>query len=102
MLVCLVSGALAWLVLVCLSCRGYVRIVAMFVVVVMVEYYYCMHKIICFPEYKTFSLSVAGLFSRSRLRGTQGTRPVHHGASVGPGRAPWRLLWAFKVAKSGK
>ena len=27
---------------------------------------------------------------------------VHHGARVGPGRAPWRVLWAFKVAKSGK
>ena len=22
--------------------------------------------------------------------------PVHHGASLGPGRAPWRVLWAFK------
>ena len=28
--------------------------------------------------------------------------PVHHGASVGPGRASWRVLWVFEVAKSAK
>ena len=28
------------------------------------------------------------LFSRSQLRGTQGARLIHHGASLGPGRAP--------------
>ena len=28
--------------------------------------------------------------------------PVHYGASLGPGRALWRVLWAFKVEKSGK
>ena len=29
-------------------------------------------------------------------------RPLHQGASVGPSRAPWRVPWAFKVAKSSK
>ena len=24
--------------------------------------------------------------------------PEHHGASVGPGRGPWLVLWGFKVA----
>ena len=24
--------------------------------------------------------------------------PEHHGASVGPGRRPWHVLWGFKVA----
>ena len=43
---------------------------------------------------------ILGLFSRSWLRGTQGG--VHHGARLGPGRAPRRVLWVFKVAKSGK
>ena len=28
--------------------------------------------------------------------------PVHQGASVGPGRAPWRVLSAFKATKSGE
>lgn len=28
--------------------------------------------------------------------------PLVHGASVGPGRAPWCVLWAFKVGKPGK
>ena len=26
---------------------------------------------------------------------------VHHGPRVGPGRAPWRVLWVFEVTKSG-
>ena len=34
--------------------------------------------------------------------GHAGDPPVHHGASMGPDRAPCRVLWAFKVAKSGK
>ena len=42
-----------------------------------------------------------GLFSRSLRRGTQGGA-VHctlH-ASLDPGRAPWRALWAFRVTAS--
>lgn len=27
---------------------------------------------------------------------------VHYGASLGPGRAPWHVVWAFKVARTGK
>ena len=26
---------------------------------------------------------------------------AHYGATLGPGRAPWRVLWAFKVARAG-
>lgn len=41
-----------------------------------------------------FSGALVGLFSRSRARGTGGGRgaPVHHGARLGHGRAPWRVL----------
>ena len=54
------------------------------------------------PTLARFSPAPVGLFSRSRLRGTQGGR-LHTTAQVlGPGRAPWRVLWAFQVAKSGK
>ena len=28
-----------------------------------------------------------------------GSPPVLHGASVGPGRGPWHVLWGFKVAE---
>lgn len=28
--------------------------------------------------------------------GRGGGSRVHHGASVSPGRAPWRVIWAFK------
>ena len=45
---------------------------------------------------------VAGRFSRSRLRGTQGGRMYTKAQVWGPGRAPWRVLWAFEVAQSGK
>ena len=50
---------------------------------------------------ETVSFPTAGLFSRSRLRGTQGAACTL-GVSLDPGRAPWRVLWAFKVAGSGK
>ena len=45
--------------------------------------YVCMELSFC--GIRNFSLPAAGLFSRSRLRGTQRGSPVHHGASVGPG-----------------
>ena len=41
-----------------------------------------------------------GSFLTLRAAGHAGGPPVHHGASLGPGRAPWRVLWVFKVAKS--
>ena len=34
------------------------------------------------------------LLAAGRARGAR----VHYGASLGPGRAPWRVLWEFKVA----
>ena len=34
--------------------------------------------------------------------GPAGGPPMHHVASLGPGWAPWRVLWAFQVAKSCK
>ena len=49
-------------------------------------------------------LSAGGLFSLAR---PAGARTVVGGGACTPrrkcsGRAPWRVLWAFKVAKSGK
>ena len=43
-----------------------------------------------------------GSFLALSAAGHAGGAPVHHGASLGSGRAPWRVLWALKVAKSGK
>ena len=60
---------------------------------------------VLFSGMQNFSLPAAGLcFSRALGRGARRRRdpPVHHGARVGPGRAPWRVLWALEVAKSGK
>ena len=50
----------------------------------------------------TLLSSARGSFLALSAAGHAGDPPVHHGASVGPDRAPWRMLWAFKVAKSGK
>ena len=42
-------------------------------------------------------LPAAGLFSSSRLLDSP---RVHYVASLGPGRAPWCVLWALKVTSS--
>ena len=54
-----------------------------------------------FAEYKTLS---SGRRSCLALPAAEhaGGAPLHHGASAGPGRAQWIVLWAFEVAKSGK
>ena len=60
---------------------------------------FCMYEMHRFCALATLSLCVMGVFSRSWVRRTQ----VHActlGASWGPGRAPWRVLWASKVAAS--
>ena len=53
--------------------------------------------------------NICALFSGARgsflalsATGHTGDLPVHHGASLGPGRSPWRVLWAFEVVKSNK
>ena len=51
-----------------------------------------------FFTFARFSPVPVGLSSRSRLRGTQGPRLYTTALVLGPGRAPWRVLWAFKVA----
>ena len=56
----------------------------------------------CGSKICTLYSGARGSFSLSRLRGTQGGPPVPHGASSSPGRAPWRVLSAFKVEKTDK
>ena len=36
------------------------------------------------------------VFSRALGSGARGGARVHRGASLGHGRAPWRVLWVFK------
>ena len=52
-------------------------------------------------------LDVCTLFSGARgsflalsAAGHAGEAPVHHSASLGPERAPWCLLWAFKLVNT--
>ena len=53
---------------------------------------YTTHKIDFFRTTILFSF-----FFALSAAGYAGGPPVHDGASVGPGRAPWRVLWAFRV-----
>ena len=42
-------------------------------------------------------LGARGYFLARLAAGHAEGPSVHHGAGLGPGRAPWRVLWAFKV-----
>ena len=42
-----------------------------------------------------------GPFLTISAAGHAGVPHIHDGASLGPRRAPWRVLWALKVAKAG-
>ena len=46
------------------------------------------------------SCSIESFLERS-VAGHVGGARVHHGAHQGPGRVPWRILWAFIVARAG-
>ena len=48
-----------------------------------------------------FSATRGSFLALSAARHAGGS-PVYHSTSLGPAQAPWRVLWAFKVAKSGK
>ena len=43
-----------------------------------------------------------GSFLAHSAAGNAGGAPVHYGSSLCPGRAPWRVLWVFEIAKSRK
>ena len=47
-----------------------------------------------------FLSSCRGSFLALSAAGHAGGPPVHHGASVGSGRAPWRVLWASRELAS--
>ena len=57
--------------------------------------------VVFFTEYHYFP-TAAGLFLPLSAAGRAGGSCVDHGESVGPGRTPRRVLWAFEVAKSGQ
>ena len=61
----------------------------------------CM-KLTSFAQCSKVLSSGRGCFLALSAEGHAEGPPVHHGASVGPRRSPWRVLWACKVAISGK
>lgn len=64
--------------------------------------YVCLaYQIYFLPEYFHFSTPAAGIFSPSRLRGTQGAR-VYTTAQVWVPAGLHSMLWAFKFASYGK
>ena len=57
-----------------------------------------------YTSYMCFFVLIVIFFSPGRgsfivlsAPGHAGSMPEHHGASVGPGRAPWHVLWGFNV-----
>ena len=65
-------------------------------------YYITVYQSFSFLDICTLSSGARGSFLTLSGVGHVGEPPFHHGASLGPGWAPWRALWAFKVAKQGK
>ena len=61
----------------------------------------CTNVLFVFGHLTLFS-GDRGYFLALSAAAHAGGSSVHHGASLGPGRAPWRVLWAFKVATSDK
>ena len=60
-----------------------------------------MYQMHLFCTFALYPASGAPFLALSAAGHAGGPR-VHPGASVGPGRAPWRGLWAFKLARPGK
>ena len=58
-----------------------------------------MSKYVSFAH-RLFSSSDRGSFLVLSAPGHARSPPEHHGASVGPGRGPWHVLWGFKVASN--
>ena len=62
--------------------------------------YMCMYK--KFFAHRPAFLFQSMLFSRALGREARKGPACTHGSSLGPGRGPWRVLWAFRVTKSSK
>ena len=58
-----------------------------------------MSKYVSFAH-RLFSSSDRGSFLVLSAPGHAGSQPEHHGATVGPDRGPWHVLWGFKVASN--
>ena len=61
-----------------------------------------MYQFDSFSEIDLLFTSCRGCSVAPSAGGHAGSSGGHHGASVVPGRGPWRVLWASKVAKSGE
>ena len=57
---------------------------------------------VCVFAHRHFFASAQGAILVRSAPEHAGSLPVHHGASAGPGRGLWHVLWGFKVAKTGK
>ena len=51
----------------------------------------------CFWHFGIFFSSGRGFFLVLSAPWQAGGPPGHHGASLGPGRGPWHVLWGFKA-----
>ena len=58
----------------------------------------CKCVCVCFLHIGIFFSPGRGSFLVLSALGHAGSPPEHQGASVGPSRGPWHVLWGFKVA----
>ena len=65
------------------------------------------HRHVDITRYKCVFFHIGNFFSYDggsflvlSTPGHAGSPPEHHGASVGPGRGPWHVLWGFKVVSN--
>ena len=58
-----------------------------------------MYKYVIYAHRHFFSFDRGSFIVLSAL-GHAESPPEHHGATVGPGRDPWHVLWGFKVASN--
>ena len=65
-------------------------------------YYYQVCTKRTFLRIGIFCSSARGPFLVLSVEGHAGGSREHCGASVGPGRGPWDVLWGVKVANTGK
>ena len=80
-----------------------------FFIIMILYYIHVLRSILMLPcindlknPFQCFSPAPVGLFLALSAAGNAGKPLVHNGERLGPERAPWRVVWGFIVAKSGK
>ena len=72
-----------------------------YIILSILIYWMYRHEIVFFAHWLA-SLVWRRVSSRALGCGARRGPACNHGANLGPGRAPRRVLWAFKIARAGE